>query len=161
MESIQDIYERILKISWFENCGADIVNIDISYQQTKSRSEAIRKSRSSTWGNMELEARNLLTIDLHMNWRAEYRMWNDITDKAKELLKSGLIPNIAKCLESKELDISILQNVEWDILAAIMEHVYSPYVDPGFYTKLLRIYEMGYFPCGWIGKWPDGKLLIY
>lgn len=161
MESVQGIYERMLKINWFNNCGDDIINMDIDYEKVKGWNEAIRKCKSSAWSNVQMEARNNLTIILSRDWPEKDRMWNHITDQAKKLLKSGVTPSISKYLNSKDLNINVLQSVEWDILAAMMEHVYSPYVKPGFYTMLLKVYEEGHFPCGWKGKYPDGKLLIY
>ncbi len=88
-------------------------------------------------------------------------MWNEITDQAKELLNLGVTPAITEFVNRRQLDIAVLHSVQWDILAAMMEHAYSPYVKPGFYTELLKVYEAGHFPCGWKRKWPDGNLLIY
>jgi len=30
-----------------------------------------------------------------------------------------------------------------------------------FYLDLFEIYEKGYFPCGWRGKYPAGELIVY
>jgi hypothetical protein len=53
-------------------------------------------------------------------------------------------------------------HVQWDILAALMEHAY---LGSGhrcfFFLELLSVYEAGHFPCGWIGPWPQGKLVVY
>ena len=161
MESLRDIYERILKINWFDSCGDNTVNIGIDCEQEKSWNEATKKCKSNTWSNVQIDAQNDLTFILSRDWPEKDRMWNNITDQAKKLLKSGVTPKISKYLNSKDLSINVLQSVEWDILAAMMEHVYSPYVKPGFYTMLLKVYEEGHFPCGWKGKYPEGKLLIY
>ena len=32
---------------------------------------------------------------------------------------------------------------------------------PVFFLHLLEIYESGNLPCGWEGKWPDGKLIVF
>lgn len=161
MEPLQTIYDRILNINWLNNCGGDIINIDINYEQVKSWKEAVEKCKSSTWNNTQLEAGNALTISLHKDWRDKYRMWNSIVDQAKKLLNVEIIPIISKQLNNNTLDTAVQQSIEWDMISAMMEHVYSPYVKPGFYTMLLKVYEEGHFPCGWKGKYPDGKLLIY
>jgi hypothetical protein len=30
-----------------------------------------------------------------------------------------------------------------------------------FFLELLTVYEAGHFPCGWVGDWPRGKLVVY
>lgn len=161
MESLQTIFERICKINWFYNCGNEICNMDITHDRVKNWKEAVRKCKGTTWENTQLEASNSLTMALSRDWREKYRMWNDITDQAKELFMPVVIPIISEYVNGKALDISVLHCVQWDILAAMMEYVYSPYVRPGFYMELLKVYEAGHFPCGWKGKWPDGNLIIY
>lgn len=161
MELMQTIHERISKINWFENCGNEVKSINLNYDKVKDWKEAEKKCNSSLWRNVQMEERNNLTTALHKDWRDKYRDWNKITDQAKELLKSDVTLSVSKYLNSKDLNITVLQSVEWDILAAMMEHVYSPYVKPGFYTMLLKVYEEGHFPCGWKGKYPNGGLLIY
>ena len=51
---------------------------------------------------------------------------------------------------------------QWDILGALME---NSYVSSGhsvfFFLELLRVYEAGHFPCGWIGDWPSEELTVY
>lgn len=161
MKPVQEIYERIAKIDWFSNCGKEINDIGISYEPMKDWKTAVQKCKSNVWESVQLEARNILTVALSNNWPNEDRLWNEITDQAKELLNIGVIPVITEFVNHRQLDIAVLHSVRWDTLAAMMEHAYSPYVKPGFYTELLKVYEVGHFPCGWKGKWPDGTLLIY
>lgn len=161
MESLQEIYQRIVKINWFSNCGQEMNDIGINYEQVKDWETAVKKCKSTLWENVQIEARNILTVALHDNWPDKDRLWNEITDQAKELLNLGVTPAITEFVNRRQLDIAVLHSVRWDILAAMMEHAYSPYVKPGFYTELLKVYEAGHFPCGWKGKWPDGNLLIY
>ncbi|HEX3047587.1 MAG TPA: hypothetical protein VHY08_22740 [Bacillota bacterium] len=161
MKPIQEIYERIIKIDWFSNCGKEMNDIGINYEQVKAWEMAVKKCKSTVWENIQIEAGNILTIALHDNWRDKYRMWNEITDQAKELLNAGVTPVITEFVNCHQLDIAVLHSIQWDILSAMMEHTYSPYVKPGFYTELLKVYEAGHFPCGWKRKWPGGTLLIY
>jgi hypothetical protein len=32
---------------------------------------------------------------------------------------------------------------------------------PNFYNRLFQIYKSGGHPCGWVGKYPDGKMVVY
>lgn len=51
--------------------------------------------------------------------------------------------------------------VRIDIINIIMVLSYSKYYQSSFYQKLLYVYEHGYLPCGWSGRYPKGKLLVY
>jgi len=64
--------------------------------------------------------------------------------------------------EEHSLDVAVVYSAEWNILAALME---NSYLESGhqcfFFLELLWVYEAGHFPCGWRGKWPQGKLVVY
>nr|WP_309690158.1 hypothetical protein [Armatimonas sp.] len=30
-----------------------------------------------------------------------------------------------------------------------------------FYERIFQAYQAGYFPCGWSGKWPEGRLVVF
>ena len=51
--------------------------------------------------------------------------------------------------------------VQWDILGVCMEAEYADIFQPGFYASQAYWYINGHFPCGWEGKFPNGKLIVY
>jgi len=162
MESLQKIYEQISKINWFCNCGNEInTSININCEYSKNWKLASANCKSSKWENVQTETRNIMTSLLDRDWSDKFQMWNNIGAQAKQLCKTGVTPKIEEYINNKSLDVIVLHSIEWDIITAMMEYAYSPYVKSGFYTELLKVYENGNFPCGWKGKWPDGNLLIY
>ena len=63
---------------------------------------------------------------------------------------------------ANNLDIDLVHSVQWDVLGALMENSYINCDHKSFFfLELLMVYEAGHFPCGWQGKWPEGKLVIY
>ncbi|HKD26343.1 MAG TPA: hypothetical protein VKC66_10620 [Xanthobacteraceae bacterium] len=55
-----------------------------------------------------------------------------------------------------------MDSTTWDVLGALMENSYlSSRHQAYFFLELLWVYEAGHFPCGWLGDWPDGKLVVY
>jgi hypothetical protein len=63
--------------------------------------------------------------------------------------------------DANGLDKVFVDSVLWDLLGAIMEFYYGQCKNrPEFFLDLLKIYESGNFPCGWIGEWPNGKLIV-
>ena len=61
-----------------------------------------------------------------------------------------------------DLGIAVVHSTRWDVLSALMENAY---LESGhrcfFFLELLSVYEAGHFPCGWLGEWPEGKLIVY
>jgi len=46
-------------------------------------------------------------------------------------------------------------------LGALMGNSYLDTHHPAhFFLELLWVYEAGHFPCGWLGDWPSGKLIV-
>lgn len=43
----------------------------------------------------------------------------------------------------------------------IMERTYNCHRQPSFFTDLFRVYQSGNFPCGWVGEWPQGQLVVF
>ncbi|KQO01110.1 hypothetical protein [Paenibacillus sp. Leaf72] len=162
MKTVKEFYdEQIAEIAWFSKCGegADFT-LHYEYSCLNNWREA-EKSLNSRWDNFKLEIRNGLTVALHKEHLDAYRQWNSITIEAKKLLKNGVLNDISLYAKNNHLNESVYESVEWDLLAAMMEHAYSPYIKPGFYTQLLKVYQSGHIPCGWKGKWPEGQLLVF
>ncbi|MCR8984426.1 hypothetical protein NW801_04925 [Brevibacillus laterosporus] len=121
----------------------------------------MEKKLNSNWDNLKLQIRNSLTSSLHENWREEYREWNNITMEAKSILNNGVLKKLSTHVQENKLGNSVYESIEWDLLCAMMEYAYSPYVEPGFHSELIKVYESGHIPCGWKGTWSQGSLLIF
>ncbi|SFE54707.1 hypothetical protein SAMN04487969_103327 [Paenibacillus algorifonticola] len=162
MKTVTEFYnEQIAEIAWFSKCGEETdltLHYDFSFVNNWKEAE---KSLNSRWDNFKLEIRNGLTVSLHKEYLEAYRQWNSITIEAKKLLKNGALNDISLFAKNNNLNESVYESVEWDLLTAMMEYAYSPYIEPGFYTELLKVYQSGHIPCGWKGKWPEGQLLVF
>ena len=117
---------------------------------------------------MELEAQNQLTFagftlnDRHVN----YQKWNDHILSLKEnsyLFRLWQEQKIAPFQDQHTgIDAVVLHSVQYDILGALMENTYMRSGHSAFFfLELLMVYEAGHFPCGWVGDWPQGKLIVY
>jgi hypothetical protein len=158
-----EILERILNINWFSNCGNSIsIGTPIKVIHISNWTEATKYYSDSVWEDTTLEARNILTEFLHNKHMNDYRNWNKVTDEAKAFLENSIKPKIIKFKDENNLDKIFVDCVMWDLLGAIMEFYYRKCKDrPEFFGELLKIYENGNFPCGWEGKYPNGKLIVY
>lgn len=80
--------------------------------------------------------------------------------EAKDIINKEIIPLI-KIVDGIDANI-ILDNVKWDLVNYLTEDAYKEYLKGDlFFEFLLEIYEDGHIPCGWEGKWPSGKLVIF
>lgn len=159
----REIFDRINKIDWFHNSG-NIFNDEIGYdiKYVSSWEEATNYFNQPLWEDITMEARNELTSFLSSKYRNDYCKWNTITKEAKSFLEKEVIPKINLIKEENKLDDVFVDCVKWDLLGAIMEYAYNGCKNrPTFFLKMLDIYEGGNFPCGWEGKWRDGKLIVF
>jgi hypothetical protein len=156
------IIEQIKKIEWFCNCGKPLSNaIEFEVNYVTSWKQAKKYYQSNDWEDIRLEAKNELTLYLHDNYPSEYKMWNKVVRDTKAILEKDVKQKIEVYRETNSLDNKFVNRVNWDILGFVLEFVYAEYKAPYFYNELFKIYESGNFPCGWDGKYPSGRLMIF
>jgi hypothetical protein len=154
-----DMMTRVAAIDWFSRCGRSLeVELSCPFDLVSNWDDAIHACSSADWDNAQLEAQNQLTVWLTLHAANAYRDWNRIA----AVLKTEVIePLVVQPLVKLRAAEGIRANVRWDILAALME---NSFIDTGhrsfFFLELFEIYEAGHFPCGWIGEWPRGTLLV-
>ena len=160
-----DVAARIEAIDWFSKCGepADF-DVTTNVERVKTWAQATKTCKTRTWGNVELEARNQLTMALHKLDPERYQDWNEITARVQE--ERLLMPLTKKVWEPFQrkhgLHVKLVHCVQWDVLAAMMENAYmSSNHGSYFFLELLTVFEAGHFPCGWHGDWPQGNLVVY
>ena len=73
----------------------------------------------------------------------------------KHRIKELFLDNSKKVLDSFHNDLLMIIMIK-----TISKKFYSE-EKPIFYDELLKVYQVGCFPCGWYRKYPKGKLLIY
>jgi hypothetical protein len=162
-----DLIAKIGLYDWGKSCGKPLpCPEDVDCRAAETWHEACQLSGRSMWENAELEARNQLTVFLALSFPEEDRQWNDVTDDARVGFVDNELPmKLRVALRRHGLQPvpkSIVDSVQWNILAAIMEDAYGDLNPPRFFTKLLPIYEAGHLPCGWEGgEYPEGRLIIY
>ena len=75
---------------------------------------------------------------------AIWKKWEDFTERWHLEEESGL--------ENEMLDM-VKRDVSW----ACIERMLNV---QGFFSTLLEIYKDGYFPCAWIGTYPNGQAVV-
>lgn len=129
-------------------------------ERVASWSEALDPERQANWNNVKLDARGDLTSFLAHHHRERNRAWNQITGELRPRVLELCTPICEAAVRTQEHQKSLLAAVSWDLLAAGMEYEYADLRPPGLYDRLVSIYEVGRFPCGWRGDYPEGSLEI-
>jgi len=140
-----------------------VLDLTMEIKIVRSWPAATQECQGVAWENIELEAQNQLTMWLHRNSPDRYRVSNDIVVQHKAELISPLVKEKIVHFQLKQrLDVAIVHSTSWDMLGALMENSYLDTHHPAhFFLELLWVYEAGHFPCGWLGDWPNGKLIVF
>jgi hypothetical protein len=159
-----DVAGRLRAIDWFSRCGEpQSLTLSMPTVQVSDWPDAVASCTDGVWENVELEAQNDLTLWLHQKDRENYQRWNELVGEFKASVINPLTEQRWEPYRRQHaLDIAVVQSVQWDAAGALMENAY---LGSGhrcfFFLELLQVYEAGQFPCGWIGDWPQGKLVVY
>ena len=149
MDEINEFIQGIKLINWFNHDHSEN-----NYYVISSVSEAYdkwNKKMLETWEphiysleNTAIEKLGDEQIDLIFA-----TVSSEITDKIYENWDNFIAENN---LENEMLDM-VKRDVSW----ACVERVLNI---QGFFTTLLNIYSNGYFPCLWIGDYPNGQVVV-
>lgn len=161
-EAIKDVVLRLNNINWFENCNNKnaISEYDISY--AKDINSVIKHCSSIRWANLTLEKREDVRSYLVVKRVSTSYTWNEVV----LYIKSDILPSILERVKEKwnekyEESEKIINKISSNIVNIIALSAFSEYKTDPFHEELLKIYEQGYFPCGWKGTYPHGKMVIW
>ncbi|MGS2740054.1 hypothetical protein [Sinomicrobium sp. M5D2P17] len=152
------IKNTLLDINWLSRTGAGSSDRDVVTLSTVS--VASRHLESPEWEDVTLQAANEITARLSVNNHRDFHHWNTYAQEAREFVETHILPELPDVhgFDSK----LIIQCVSWDTVHFIMERIYRRGLRPPFfYENLIQVYQSGHLPCGWEGRWPDGKLKVY
>ncbi|WP_236330769.1 hypothetical protein [Enterobacter quasihormaechei] len=127
--------------------------------QAQSLSLFIKSLNSDEWESATLEAVNEITGYLAIKHTKNINTGTLWSKRPKKVVENDIIPKII-FPESEE--ISMIENLKWDLVNYLLEDAYSSLLrEPFFFNGLINVYEASHMPCGWSGIWPAGKLVIY
>lgn len=153
----------LILIPWFVNCGKPHkTNMSFEVESLNSWKEAEKHFSAPEWKYVTGEAQGNLTSYLSQKYPNKYQGdWNKLVKEAKPKVEQIVVPHINSLISKENINPVFGDCVKWDILHAIMELTYVKCNPPLFFLNLFEIYKFGNLPCGWNGKWPDGKLLVF
>lgn len=162
MNDLADIEIRLNRFLWFSRCGIkEDINIDLPYRMLNSWQEASAAFLDPTWEETTAEAQGKLTEHLSSSYPNRYQgQWNRIAKEVRVMIDNIVMPVAKEIKERNKLSQVFLDCVQWDTLHGVMELIYADHAPHSFFRTLMDVYKQGHFPCGWLGKWPAGGLLV-
>ena len=87
---------------------------------------------------------------------------NDVVDE----IKKRFIPELAEFVNKKweeKYGLSKPFRIEFKsiLTQCLLSNCYKEFYHEPLFDAILSIYEQGYFPCGWQGRFPEGKILVF
>jgi hypothetical protein len=150
--------DRLEKAAWFSCVGLQDTTAAIVLL---SWVEAIEHCGSINWRNLLLEAANQYCERLVERSTERFEKWNEIVAQVKKVIVPFVSRKMDKVIREQKLPKVFEDVVRWDMIHICMEAEYADVYPPGFYASQGYWYVKGHFPCGWQGKFPAGKLIIY
>ena len=89
------------------------------------------------------------------------RRWNSIIAEFKAVTGPLVHGQVHPLMVRFDLPQTFKHCVQWDILGVVEESEFSAHIAPGFATRLGNLYLAGHFPCGWVGAYADGILVVF
>lgn len=161
-KSLDGMVTKLKNIPWFESCEhVDAVSkYEINY--AKNLDSAIKHCSSTRWSNLLLDKWQDVScyIDIY-RVKTKYE-WDDVIDFIKDNILSELLEFVYKkwVIKYGESDFVKIE-INSNLLFFLALYAFHEYKEEPFHNELLNIYEQGYFPCGWKGTYPDGKIIIF
>lgn len=160
MEINKEFYQELLTIDFFNQCGMPVNGLyEFNVYVEKDFDKAIKSLSKTSWSNITLEEQNLLSAYLLKNHRDDYnKKWN----QQAKINREKLIPPIVSKLEEKNIRKEIIDDTKWLLMSTLMYNYYSKFgIESELLNQILCIWKSGHLPCGYSGKYPNGKLRVY
>jgi hypothetical protein len=116
---------------------------------------------SEQWTDLLQEMSNQLAENLARTSMERYRNWNHLVLDIDPNVDALLARKAEPILESYNPPAKFTSTMSWVLVHACMEQEYADVVAPAFFSRLAEWYLRGHYPCGWLGDYPDGKVIAY
>lgn len=157
---------RLHAVEWFASVGrCDAVSasgLPFAVTDVSGWDAALAACAAPEWEVCTAERGGDLTASLHERCPRDYQSWNLVVTRVKrDLLEPVVEPAIRRVSAVNDLPPVFGDCVRWDVINGLMEMLFAACAPPRFFSALFELYEIGRFPCGWSGEWPEGRLLVY
>lgn len=130
--------------------------------QVNSWEEAVASAACVDNRNVGIEAANQIRRQLP---DPVYQTWNLLAIPVRQLIDNVIEPVLRLHFDEGKVpqfaQVEARKSVRWDLGHYIIESEYRNYLSTNFFQGTVEYYLSGHFPCGWVGKFPNGLFLLY
>jgi len=126
----------------------------------RSLSEVMHNIESEEYNKLQLDVHNSISSRLYAISRERFSDWNLIAREGRKFAADRVSSRFDATVFGASASM-IRKNIEWDIQHLYIEAAFSDLIPPAFYSAKAFWYCSGRLPCGWLGSYPDGKLVVY
>lgn len=137
----------------------------ISLQVIESVDKAYDMAFEPSYDEEVLSWGDIFELEAGKTFKFEYNCGE--TEKVVNAIKSTreILDNLLeRQYEKLELQGAIFSdfwdNIYSDAIYITLQIAYKGKLE-GFFYEIFKIYEAGYIPCGWVGKYPEGQIACY
>jgi hypothetical protein len=150
--------DKLRGVEWFSAVGKEVKG---SFVNVHSWAEAVEWCGSDDWRDLQLEAANRYCEQLAKRSLERFRRWNVVALEVREVVIPFVENKTGAVIHANSLPKTFENSVRWDMIHLCMEAEFADVYPPGFFASQAYWYAEGHFPCGWEGKFPDGRLVLY
>jgi hypothetical protein len=157
---VNEVIERLDNMPWFHAVGQRISDSDVI--QVRSWRESSKYFSSPNWENFAIEASNeLQSVEDTLYPDRLGAVWDGMIDEVKRRLAPLVKSRVLQVINDQHVPPVLESCVRWDLLHYCKAVEFSDRVPDSFYMRIGNYYLSGHLPCGWVGDYPDGKLVIF
>jgi plasmid stabilization system protein ParE len=160
MPKVLDAIQRLTDAKWFRSVDEPIR--DGKVIQVHSWKEASRYYSSNDWEDVANEAGNDLHAigdTLHPDWSAS--RWNRRVKEIKRQVEPMVEERVVPIIRDQKISELLEACVKWDLVAFCEASEFRDEAPESFYLNIGEWYLSGHLPCGWVGAYPEGKLVVF
>jgi hypothetical protein len=154
----KELLKRLRQTDWFASVGQPLD--DPALLRVRSWSDAVKSCRSQSWVNAIQDVANDLRENLFAADPSLCRNWNRPVRSVR--------PTVQKLVEAKfsaealkDLPSVVRSHTTWILLHACLAQEHADLSPPPACSELCEWYFRGRLPCGYKGKFPNGRLVVY
>jgi hypothetical protein len=159
-----ELIERLKRVPWFAHIGEPAVAKEI--RRAVDLRVAKKLCFSRRWDNAITDSGNQLSVFLSKYYRDRYdKKWSEIVHTCIPLLMpiiESAIEHGREKLELGAVQVKVLSmTLRRQFIGACHEIEYADMMQDLLCLQLVPWYELGHWPCGYQGEWPNGMLVVY
>ena len=153
-----DAFDRLEKNDWFSALGQ---SREGPFVVVGSWKEAVEGCGGPEWQDLILEAANRYSEAVARRDTERFRQWNTVAVDVRQVVLPLVERKIHPLCAALGLPAIVENCIRWDLIHFGIECEFADVFPPGFFASQMYWYVNGRFPCGWVGEFPEGKLVLY